>query len=113
MPHTDITLTRKYVSKAQRAKDLGHEFEISFSTFKRCRQRKTCGLTGLKMKDNPSIDRVDNKKGYIEGNVVGCRRDVNTLKGQIESFLGQTKDADWYTVQKLVNKTIELMEKAQ
>ena len=35
-----------------------------------------------------SIDRIDNNKGYIEGNVVWCRKDINIMKmdKDIEDF---------------------------
>ena len=112
MPHSDIHLAKKFVSKSQRARDLGHEFEISFTTFKRCRSRKTCALTGLKMSlDNSSVDRIDNRFGYIEGNVAGVREDINKLKGQIESFIGQTKDLEWKHIKKMVDATVAHLEK--
>ena len=112
MPHSDLHLAKKYTSKSQRAKDLGHQFEISFSTFKKCRTRKTCGLSGLPMTmENSSIDRIDNRIGYLEGNVIGCREDINQMKGQIESYIGQTPGLDWYKVQKIVNNVIKHLEK--
>ncbi|AGH57570.1 HNH endonuclease [Pseudoalteromonas phage pYD6-A] len=112
MPHIDISISNKYRGKAQRANDLGHEFNIPFSLFKRMRLRKTCALTGLKMTlDNSTIDRIDNRKGYIEGNVAGVRADINKLKGTIESVIGSSDDIDWKAVKKMVDATVAHIEK--
>jgi hypothetical protein len=53
-------------------------------------QAGLCHYTGLPMKlsrDNTkssvSIDRLDSNKGYVEGNVVLCRADVNIMKGNM------------------------------
>jgi hypothetical protein len=45
------------------------------------------------MDDIPSIDRIDNSKGYVEGNVIFVRRRVNMLK----------RDADSVLIMKIVN----------
>lgn len=112
--HSDVTIARKYTQKHQRAKDLGHQFEIPFSSFKRMRNRKTCELTKVKMNlENSTIDRIDNRKGYLVGNVAGVRSDMNRLKGTIESVIGNTPDVDWYTIQRLVNNTIERIERGK
>jgi hypothetical protein len=51
------------------------------------KQEGKCYYTGypitLNTRNKPktaSIDRVDNRKGYIEGNVVWCRKDINIMK---------------------------------
>ncbi len=112
MPHIDITLANKYRSKSQRAKDLGHYFQISFALFKRMRLRKKCALSGLPMTiENSTIDRIDNRIGYIDTNVAGVRNDINTLKGTIEGVIGANPDIDWKVIQKIVNTTVAHMEK--
>lgn len=53
------------------------------------KQNGLCYYTGVKMlfstdginQDGISLDRLDPKKGYIEGNVVFCRFSINTMKG--------------------------------
>lgn len=112
MPHIDVALSNKYRSKSQRAKDLGHYFSIPFSLFKRMRLRKTCALSGLPMTmENSTIDRIDNRIGYIESNVAGVRNDINKLKGAIEAVIGSSEAIDWKVVQKMVNNTVSHMEK--
>ncbi|AGH57031.1 hypothetical protein VPMG_00008 [Vibrio phage VBP32] len=112
MPHIDVTLSNKYRGKSQRAKDLGHYFSIPFSLFKRMRLRKTCALSGLPMTlENSTIDRIDNRIGYIEGNVAGVRDDINKLKGAIEGVIGCSESIDWKVVQKVVNNTVSHLEK--
>jgi len=74
--------------KLQRdAKLRGLVFEISIEycdkLFKE--QGGICRLSGIKLKTNSngstaSLDRIDNTKGYIEGNVQWLHKDVNMMK---------------------------------
>lgn len=112
MPHIDISISNKYRSKSQRAKDLGHYFDLPFQLFKRMRLRRTCALSGVKMTmENSTIDRIDNRKGYIEGNVAGVRTDINSLKGQIEGLIGSSPDVEWKHIKKMVDTTVAHLEK--
>ena len=89
----DLEIAKKYMNKAQNAKSLGHEFSLSFSQFKRLMIRKKCFYTGVLLNDRcphgeydfRTIDRVDNSKGYIPGNVVACTYAANNLKGFLEN----------------------------
>lgn len=81
----DVKLARKFISKKANADERGIEFKLSFLSFKNMMKAKKCYFTGLPLVDgNRSIDRVDNKKGYVKGNVVACHQTVNCLKGMIE-----------------------------
>jgi hypothetical protein len=93
----DVVLARKYVKKADRAKKSGTEFTLSFSEYKRLMNRKTCAYSGLRFSEldehnawkNPwlgiTLDRIDNSKGYIPGNVVPICNGINQLKSQWEN----------------------------
>jgi len=91
----DLTIARKYISKASKANHDGYEFKLSFTSFKNMMRSKKCKATGLTL-TNPkkdgsrkftdrSIDRLDNKKGYVKGNVVALCSGANTLKAMFEN----------------------------
>lgn len=89
---TDIQYAKRYVQKAKNASDLGHEFTLDFAQFKRLFNRKYCQLSGVKLvfSDDtspyyPTLDRVNNSKGYIHGNVVCAASFVNQFKSYIEN----------------------------
>jgi hypothetical protein len=71
------TISNKRQSAQKRAKRDGYEFDIS-TEFLHClwkQQDGKCALTGVEMGFigqkwlSPSIDRIDNSKGYTEDNV--------------------------------------------
>jgi hypothetical protein len=99
------------------AEQAGHDFTLSFSEFKKLFKRKTCAYSGLPLQDENnsigdyrSIDRIDNQKGYVKGNVVAVCKFVNTLKGTFEnktSYLN-IKDA-----QKTLTNMVKYLEGGQ
>ena len=61
------------------------EFNLSDEDVKKLLERKTCYYTGARFSSKSkkylkTIDRIDNSKGYIKGNVVACTHAANTLK---------------------------------
>jgi len=91
----DLEIAKKYVSKANRAKQAGHEFELSFTSFKNMMKAKKCQYTNLKLTENRSdnqhtrfldrtIDRIDSTKGYIKGNVITACHGANNFKSIFE-----------------------------
>lgn len=87
---TDEAIARSYISKIDNAKTNGHEFSLSFNQYKKLVSRKTCFYTSLPFnKDNTdykkTIDRIDNSKGYVPGNVVVCLNVVNNIKSALEN----------------------------
>lgn len=82
----DIALARAYLNKADQAKSKGIEFSISLTSFKNMLKSKKCYFTGLPLAaETFSIDRIDNSKGYVAGNVVACHLNFNSLKAMIEN----------------------------
>ena len=87
----DLELARIYVAKAASAKDRGIEFTMSFTCFKNLMRAKRCYYTKeLFVNDKGhhrkrTIDRIDNKKGYVHGNVVACSNKINAIKNTWES----------------------------
>lgn len=74
MSHTDYDVVKKYMNISQSAKTRNIEFNIGFSEFKKIFNTKKCFFTGKRIVHgvNFSIDRLDNSKGYISGNLVAC-----------------------------------------
>jgi hypothetical protein len=68
----------------------GHEFKLSYSQFIEL-FHQSCSYCGKK--DARGIDRVDNSKGYILENCVGCCGICNKMKWRLtkEEFISQVK----------------------
>ena len=83
----DIEVAKKMINLQQSAISRNIEFDLSFETVKSLLLRTNCYYTGLKFEDEGkfsfSVDRVDSKKGYIEGNVVACIIDINSKKSNL------------------------------
>ena len=81
---TDLDIARKMLNLKQSADSRNIKFDLSFATLKKLMEQKKCFYTNriLESKgDNAlSIDRMDNKLGYEEGNVVACTVDINRKK---------------------------------
>ena len=85
------------------AKERGHEFsvDVEFLWNLFLGQKKTCSLTGRPLSINPrgnkqtaSLDRIDNSKGYIIGNLHWVHKDVNYAKRTmgLRDFLKMCKE---------------------
>jgi hypothetical protein len=90
IPLDDITIARRYAAKADQARDNGHEFLLSFNEYKRLVKRKKCYYTSIPFLQGDkqlglSLDRIDNSKGYVSGNVVACLKTINTIKSSLEN----------------------------
>lgn len=86
LAHSDIAIARFYLLKSERAAENGIEFNLSFTSFKNLSRACKCHFTGLKLdRDTFTIDRIDNTKGYIVGNVVACHKVFNQVKSIAEN----------------------------
>jgi len=83
----DIEVAKKMINLQQSATSRGIEFDLSFETVKSLLLRTNCFYTGVVFEDEGklafSVDRIDSKKGYIEGNVVACTIDINAKKANL------------------------------
>jgi hypothetical protein len=83
----DIEVAKKMINLQQSAISRSIEFDLSFETVKSLLLRTHCFYTGIKFEDDGklsfSVDRIDSKKGYIEGNVVACSVDINSKKSNL------------------------------
>ena len=94
----DLTLCKKYISLAESAKSRGIEFTLTLNDYKTLLRRKTCPYSGVTLinhgaDNNTSIDRIDNSKGYIKGNVIACEIMANRVKNNmsVEMILNMSK----------------------
>jgi macrodomain Ter protein organizer (MatP/YcbG family) len=84
--HADEIIARFYILKSERSKKRDIEFNLSFAEFKRLSSAKKCRFTGLELTAQTfSIDRIDNAKGYVTGNVAACHKAFNKMKGCAEN----------------------------
>ena len=83
----DIEVAKKMINLQQSATSRNIEFDLSFETVKHLMTRTHCYYTGVKFEDEGklafSVDRVDSRKGYVEGNVVSCTVDINSKKSNL------------------------------
>lgn len=84
---TDLDVAKKMLNLKQSADSRNIKFDLSFITLKKMMEQKKCFYTGrqfdAKGDFSLSIDRIDNKLGYIEGNVVACTVEINRKKTDI------------------------------
>ena len=85
----DERVAKKYLSLKESSRDRGIEFGMSLTSLKNLYRAKKCYYTGEPMKlggnnhNSLTLDRVDNNKGYVKGNVVACVKWFNELKGSL------------------------------
>jgi hypothetical protein len=84
---TDLDVAKKMLNLKQSADSRNIKFDLSFNTLKKMMEQKKCFYTGRQFDTKGdyalSIDRIDNKLGYIEGNVVACTVEINRKKTDI------------------------------
>lgn len=82
----DASIAKAYLNKIDNAKSRGVSFNLPLLSYINVMKAKKCYFTGLTLTDNNrSIDRLDNKLGYVKGNVVACINFFNKLKGITEN----------------------------
>ena len=85
---TDLDVASKFIQIEQSASDRGFKFNLTLRTVRRLLNTEKCFFTGKIMTSTGgelqrSFDRIDNRKGYVEGNMVACCRDFNSKKGSL------------------------------
>jgi predicted nucleic acid-binding protein len=83
----EIKMATKLISLYDSARDRGIECTLTFAELKRIYKRKTCYYTGINLYTHqhhtPSLERIDNDKGYVSGNVALVSKTVNNLKNDL------------------------------
>lgn len=84
---TDLDVAKKMLNLKQSADSRNIKFDLSFMVLKNLMEQKKCFYTGRKFEPKGdhalSIDRMDNKIGYVDGNVVACTVEINRKKTDI------------------------------
>jgi len=84
----------KWKQLKQSAVDRGKDFKLTLEDVRKLMLVKKCYYLNVDLEDNyydqvkatpheRTIDRIDNNKGYIKGNVVSCSRKANQLKNLV------------------------------
>jgi hypothetical protein len=90
-----LFVAHKYIQTQRSAHARGLTFSISISELDNILSKKVCHFTGEELihyqhntengeelpRNYLTLDRLDNDKGYIPGNVVACSKEINTMKG--------------------------------
>ena len=91
-------VAKKYLWLMESASKRGHEFSITIEELSALLKNKTCYYTDTELVSFPheksgnadhlpnnylTIDRKDNDRGYVNGNVVVCSKEINKLKDQM------------------------------
>ena len=95
----DKECAERYLKKIEYATSREVEFTLTFAEFKKLMARKKCAYTGISLTfkrpgmnslaTDKEIDRIDNSKGYIKGNVVTVSHCANKLKSRFENPTSQ------------------------
>lgn len=87
--HEDEKVAALYLKKMQSARDRHLGFHLSFREFKTLMKKKRCVYTGVEMTapkagghplTTRTLERVNNKLGYVKGNVIAVCHYANQLK---------------------------------
>lgn len=89
----DMRIMSKLQSKQQNARKRGLDFNMTYQSMRNIMEAKKCFYTGVLLTESQAgngptdrtIERVDNEKGYIIGNVVACCHMANQLKNTFEN----------------------------
>lgn len=82
---SDFGVAKKFLQVYNSAKERNIEFSLSLSDVKALIKKKKCHYTDLPFdysdrEKSLTFDRINCNIGYVKGNVVACRYDVNQLK---------------------------------
>lgn len=108
----EIAAAAKFIRVSNGAIARNLEFNISLSEFVRVLSRKTCQYTGVKFDpDDPkliqTVERIDNSKGYVSGNVIV----VTHVANQIKNELMEKTYGDFYIGSKAMHNFFKAMIK--
>lgn len=89
----DRVVARKFCNKMDSAKTRNLEFNLSFAQFRALYTRTNCAYTGIPMvigidsqqaNNELTVERVNNLKGYVAGNVIAVCKAANSIKSVFE-----------------------------
>jgi len=89
----ELFVANFYKNKVKNCQDRGIEFKLTLTSVRNMLRTHKCPYLGIELTvtgqiNRPtdiSIDRIDNTKGYVPGNVMACSRRANNLKSVFEN----------------------------
>ena len=80
----EVETARRLIQTYESAGRRNKQFNLSYFTLKNILKQTHCAYSGLPFKKGPgerlSLERFDNDKGYIDGNVIAVREDINSAR---------------------------------
>ena len=90
----ELYVANYYRNKVNNCKSRGIEFNLSLQSVRNLLSAKKCPYTGvaltrprdgISLPTDITIDRIDNRKGYVKGNVQAISYAANNFKSYIEN----------------------------
>jgi hypothetical protein len=87
--NTDEYVARKYIQILESAKKRGKGFNLELSDIEEIVKETKCYYTEVTLTNTKgcnfqrTVDRIDNREGYVKGNVVACSHLANKLKNDL------------------------------
>jgi hypothetical protein len=85
----NIILAEKYINLHKSAMRRGKEFNLDIADVRKLLKTKKCFYTGVTLTEiegdnyQRTVDRIDNTRGYVKGNVVACSHLANQIKNEL------------------------------
>ena len=106
-----VEVAIKYVHLYHSAKKRNLDFDLSIRDVAELLRRTHCFYTGVPFKSNDihhrTIDRLNNRKGYVKGNVAACTHNAN----QVKAIVFEGKDREKYMSPQMMLTMIHKMIK--
>ena len=121
----DAWVAKFYINKVKKCAEKGCSFELSLLAVHNLLRAKRCYFTGIELTRPPldelgyapkgyerkntdvTLDRIDNSKGYIQGNVKACSLYANSLKAVFECPSNVYKFEHFTRMAKVLEKHIQ------
>ena len=94
-PEFELFVASYYASKVESCKKRGIEFKLNLVSVRNLLRTRKCPYTGKELTvpragkqaltTDITIDRIDNTKGYVKGNVMAISNRANNLKSIFEN----------------------------
>lgn len=116
----ELFVTNYYQNKVQSAKDRGIEFKLNLVSVRNLLRTQKCPYTGItltvprsgkgSLSSDITIDRIDNTKGYVKGNVQAISNVANNFKSIFEN---PQYPVSMSTAEKMLNKMQKKIKKTK
>lgn len=118
-PDFELWVVDFYKAKLDNCKKDGKEFKLNLIAFRNLCRTQKCPYTGIALtmprqgkplSSDLTIDRIDNSKGYVKGNVMAISRCANNFKSIFEN---KTYPMDMLTAEKALGKMRKVINKKE